>query len=221
MSSPGTTSAHRGAMRVWRALGVAVVATVPAGVLHGVAHGHTPALEAFALGILLTLALATPLVGRTARNRRTARIRSGLAIGGSQAIFHVLFSVVTGGVGTGLGGGQHLHHDPEAIRAALAGASSASVLDQAHATLTPAMLAAHALAAALTIGAVWYGEQLLAGILDAGAQQLAALGRLVARVRTAAAPSAPARLVIATDLAPRIGLRLAATLPGRAPPLAA
>ena len=212
-SPSGTGGARRsgGALVAARAWGVALVATAPAGALHGAAHGMHVPLGSLAVALVIAAAIAAPLVGRPFRSRRAGRIRSAIAITASQLFFHGFFAVATAPIGAG----GHHDHSATATRDALAAAAHgpAAVLDAP-------MLLAHAGAAAVATVALWYGEALLRGIITAGREALRGALRLGRGLDGLHLPQPP-RLRAFGELLPLLAQRTAASRFGRGPPLLA
>lgn len=195
--------------RVW---GIALVTTVPAGVLHGVAHGHTPPLIAYAVAFAIAAAISAPIVASGAGTDRSRRRRTAAAIIASQAFFHVFFAIATTPLGAALGGGHAHHGDPAAARAALT-----SFAPSEAASFDGTMFAAHALAAVVTIAAVRYGEALLTGIVTAGRRGVSRLAGLRTALAGMQLPAAPKLPVVARVVRP-LQAHCAGLLQGRAPP---
>lgn len=199
-----------------RAWGMALIATVPAGALHGVAHGMHVPLASLAVAFVIAAAIAAPLVGVRFRSRRAGRIRAAVAITASQLFFHGFFTIATAPIGGTEGGHAHHAHGDAAVRDALAGHAAhdhgpAAALDQS-------MLAAHLAAAALTTAALWYGEALLRGIVDAGRQALTGAARLARVVLAGIRLPQPPRIRPVGALLPLLAQRHALVLQGRGPP---
>ncbi|WP_448811440.1 hypothetical protein [Agromyces bauzanensis] len=116
----------------------AAVAIVLAGFSHGVAGGEAPGDVGLVFAFLVALAASVAFIGR-----RTTPVRVALAVIVSQGAFHLLFGVSAGGPDRLLVTGSG-HHQVVTVVDGVAPAAHA-----AHSDL--AMLAGHALAAALTI----------------------------------------------------------------------
>jgi hypothetical protein len=176
----------------------AVLATLFAAGAHTLAGGGPPSpffclvIAAIALPAATALARPEPSLWRTA-----------LAVGGAQALFHVVFALTGDLAGSSTG-----HHHGSVALAPLAAAE----------TVAPhgAMFVAHAAAAALTVLAVYRGERVIRSIA-------AWIPRFLRRIIAARAVIPRPRMLSARGLAPRTPSRL--TRPGpvtrRGPPTSA
>lgn len=206
----------RGPRTLIRGWAMAVVATVPAAALHGGVDGHTPSGITLLVATVLSAAVCVPLIGK-----KFTRVRSGAAILASQALFHTFFSMTgTGNVtvsGAGGTGGHHHHamHAPLTVTVQ-DGADGAGGMH-----FTGWMLAAHVLAALITVGLVWYGESLLAGILSAFGTAVANVSALAITARAILVLPKPTRIPVAAQLPRPIASRVAELVLGRAPPVCA
>ncbi|MGP3535283.1 hypothetical protein ACTU3I_10860 [Microbacterium sp. RD1] len=134
--------------RAVRGAAFAAVATVTAATAHTLAGGGAPSPLFCAVLACLLLPVTTILAGR-----RIALWRTALTIGVAQAIFHTVFAV-TGDLGTWQATGGHVHSAPAWIPHA------AALLPTAGAP----MIAAHAVAAVLTIAVVARGERVVRAV---------------------------------------------------------
>ncbi|MDN4476028.1 hypothetical protein QQX09_09200 [Demequina sp. SYSU T00192] len=193
-----------GMTRLGRAAGAAALSTFSALALHVLAGGHAPSLLAVAVPLAASFAVAAQLAGRPLGRWRLAAI-----LAASQLALHTSFSLgaVEAPALTG-----HAGHDPAALAAALG---------------TPA---AHAHAASMPLAHVLAGALTFVGIRRAGAllRALARLAALVARALLAGlslspddAPAPGRRIVPAPRASGAVVSALLASLPSRAPPVAA
>jgi len=137
--------------RLLKALAVACLSTGVALAMHVAGGGALPTPSGIAVPFILALAAGAQLAGAT-----PSRWRLAAAVTVSQAAFHVLFSWGAGAtmsVAPGLG--AHAGHDPRALALTVGGGHTM----QSH--LTPAMVAAHALAALGTYAVLRHAEALL------------------------------------------------------------
>jgi hypothetical protein len=164
--------------RAVRGLVVAAFATFTAALSHGIADGAHPPLLAVALGFAFSVLASIALLGR-----RMPRVALAAAIAVSQAFYHGLFSLFgpaapsPSTIPTGAVGYAHVHV-PMLFLPDAAGASVAAPVDSV-------MVAAHAVAAALTFWLAVYSQRLCAAV--------ASLTRLVvdALAWLAASPAEP------------------------------
>lgn len=197
----------RGPSALIRGWAMATVATVPAAALHGGVHGHAPTALTLLVAIALSAAVCVPLVGK-----KFTRFRSGAAIFASQALFHTFFSMTgTGEVTVVAATSGHAHH-------AMQGPIDISV-SGAGMDVTMWMLAAHVVAALITVGLVWYGEALVRGILGAVKSAVANLSALVLVAGATLALSPRTRIHVRGDEPRLIASRVAELIQGRAPPV--
>lgn len=183
------------ATRVLRGTIAASVATFVALMSHVAAGGALPNGLGVAVPWVLSLAVCTVLAGR-----KLSLTRMSVAVGVSQILFHSLFAV---GISSGISA-SHAHH------------SSMPIIVGESAAIDPMMWIAHAVAAFITIAALYRGEATF-GILLKVARDL--LFR--ARRRIQALPVAP-RLsppVLAEPQALRPLGWVPALTPRRGPPL--
>ncbi|MDJ1371506.1 hypothetical protein [Gulosibacter molinativorax] len=208
MTSRDETTA-RGPLTLIRGWALAIIATVPAAALHGGVDGHPPSAVSLLVATTIAAAICVPLVGK-----KFTRLRSGAAILASQALFHTFFSFAgTGQVtvsGEGTGQSHHGMHGPIDI----------TVTGSGHET-TAWMIAAHAVAAFITVGLVWYGETLLRGILGAVQTVFAGITSLAGIARATFATPRPRRLVILGSEPRLIASRVADLMQRRGPPVCA
>lgn len=152
------------ATRVVRASVAATVATFLALVSHVAGGGAMPEWLGIVVPWVLSLAICTILAGRT-----LSLVRLSVAVLASQALFHTLFVLgapAAGGLPTG-----HVH--------------GVGVLDlggDVVASPDAAMWLSHAIAAALTIAALYRGERAVRRLLSLAEQVLAEARRRLARV---------------------------------------
>lgn len=152
------------ATRVVRASVAATVATFLALVSHVAGGGVMPEWLGIVVPWVLSLAICTILAGRT-----LSLLRLSVAVLASQALFHTLFVLgapAAGGLPTG-----HVH--------------GVGVLDlggDVVASPDAAMWLSHAIAAVLTIAALYRGERAVRRLLSLAEQVLAEARRRLARV---------------------------------------
>lgn len=152
------------ATRVVRASVAATVATFLALVSHVAGGGAMPEWLGIVVPWVLSLAICTILAGRT-----LSLVRLSVAVLASQALFHTLFVLgapAAGGLPTG-----HVH--------------GVGVLDlggDVVASPDAAMWLSHAIAAVLTIAALYRGERAVRRLLSLAEQVLAEARRRLARV---------------------------------------
>lgn len=163
-----------------------------------------------ALGIVVpwvfSFMICVLLAGRT-----LSLLRLGISVAVSQFLFHTLFvlgTVTPSGVSV-----RHVHGAPLVIPAS-AGVPEAVTADAS-------MWLGHALAALLTIAALYRGERLILAARDLAAQLGRWLRRRVDHVLVLPALRLPRGLRGVFELTRTGGLVLLATLRGRAPPLSA
>lgn len=178
------------------------VAAVIAAAAHATGGGAFPPPIMLATCAALALLLCLAAAGR-----RSTPLRSLVAVGGTQALFHVVFSLTGPASAHALPG----HHHGVAITAMAGGAA---------ATPDAAMPAAHALAAVLTALAVHRGETALRGL---AASLALAFGRVWAPrpvVTPVDGPARPALAVLGAGSSPSFALVLLGALRHRGPPAA-
>lgn len=183
-------------VRGWLA---AVAVTVPAAVLHGVAHGSTPHPLALGIALALSAAICVPLVG----GARVTRPRIAIAVILAQGAYHLFFSGADTLAPAPLG---HQHHAPVVWSALPVPAGVAS---------TMTMQLAHVAAAALTIVLLCRAESLARRLCAMGRDLVDALLALAGPVsRPVTGAASPVRSV---DRAARTRLGLDVA-PARGPP---
>jgi hypothetical protein len=156
--------------RVLRGLFAGTAATVVAAASHSVADGRVPSVVGITLALFFSVIVSIALTGRA-----LSVVRLAASVVVSQLAFHVVFSTI-GGAGEVISIG---HHEQTVV----------SGLDAVtHAS--DAMWVAHAIAAAITILALRFGERAFFGMRETARMLLAALF----------APTAPQ--TVAIDRAP-------------------
>ncbi len=217
MTSTRSARALRGAL-------AAIVSTFVALLSHVAGGGEVPGL----LGILVPLVLATavcvPLAGR-----RLSVIRVSASVIASQVMFHALFvlgsagnasaSSATGGAGhTGhVGhGGQGASVAPLLIATPPGGISAGGIPAGAPAHAHATMWAAHALAAVVTILAVYQGERVVRRLRTLAVALVRVLLPVVSAIPVPS--SAAARTIVDTVSLPRSLSVYPATRSHRGPP---
>ncbi|GAA1667181.1 hypothetical protein [Microbacterium lacus] len=166
------------AIRTLRGGIAAAVAIEVALLSHVLAGGAAPDALLVALTFVVSWIVCLALAGR-----RLSLVRLALAVGLSQFAFHAAFSVLGTPQAAAASGGVHAHH--------------AMTMDAApHATAMvaadPLMWAAHALAAVVTIAALYRGERAVRALLE----PLVTLVRAVVHV-VMVTPARPRRLAAA------------------------
>lgn len=166
------------AIRTLRGGIAAAVAIEVALLSHVLAGGAAPDALLVALTFAVSWIVCLALAGR-----RLSLVRLALAVGLSQFAFHAAFSVLGTPQAAAASGGAHAHH--------------AMTMDAApHATAMvaadPLMWAAHALAAVVTIAALYRGERAVRALLE----PLVTLVRAVVHV-VMVTPARPRRLAAA------------------------
>ncbi|MEV1129048.1 hypothetical protein [Agromyces sp. NPDC049794] len=191
------------ATQLARGATTAAIALFLAAFSHGVAAGEAPGGVGLVFASLVALAASVALIGR-----RTTPVRVALAVIVSQGAFHLLF-----GVGAGSGGSLVVsgtgHHQVVTIADGAATAAHSEHADVA-------MLAAHALAAVLTIVYLLAAEGVVWRALAGSARRLVV--RLTGAVALApVVVTVPGPAVDATPALPRSRL-LNSALRYRGPP---
>lgn len=166
------------AIRTLRGGIAAAVAIEVALLSHVLAGGAAPDALLVALTFVVSWIVCLALAGR-----RLSLVRLALAVGLSQFAFHAAFSLLGTPQAAAASGGAHAHH--------------AMTMDAApHATAMvaadPLMWAAHALAAVVTIAALYRGERAVRALLE----PLVTLVRAVVHV-VMVTPARPRRLAAA------------------------
>lgn len=190
--------------RVSRGLAAAVFATIAAAVSHTLAGGDAPST----VGLVLALAFSA-MVSIALTGRRLSLPRLAAAVVSSQFAFHTLFGTMGAGSGVVVSSGHH-----EAL--SLAEGASA-VTTHAHGT-DAWMWTAHAVAAALTILALRYGERAFWALRDTAALFLARILRALPQVPVAVHTDAHRR-VPGAAFVPRLVILLRSCLLFRGPPV--
>ncbi|UCR87948.1 hypothetical protein [Mycetocola spongiae] len=142
--------------RLARGASAAGVATFVALLSHISAGAPMPG----ALGVIAPLMLSIPVCVFLA-GRRLSALRVSLAVVISQFLFHTLFILGAGGGTATAPAGAHAHHGPVLVT------GSTESLHAGH--VGPGMWAAHALAASLTVIAIYRGEAALRALLTLAA----------------------------------------------------
>ena len=190
------------AARLARGWVTGAFATVVAAVLHVAAGGVAPSALALVLGLVFAGLLGTALTGR-----RPSLPRLAIAVGLSQAAFHLGFSVI--GAGDGVATATSGHHASVAFTAA-AGMPRAAHNDG------PLMWVAHVAAGALTIAFLVGAERALWRMLSSAARLVASAFRSPSVVGL----PRPARGSMASSLPRRAASALlSTTLSRRGPPV--
>lgn len=196
------------ATQLARGAAAAAVAVFLAAFSHGVAAGEAPGWVGLVLSAVFALGVSVALLGR-----RGGPVRTVLAVGSSQAVFHLLFSLGTGDA-TVLevsGAGHHQH-------VAVAQTAGESVATAAHAHGDAAMLAGHVLAGVATV-------LYLLAVEAAAWRALSRAVRGFVRSVTAVDAPAPVALPLAPAARPAVerarlrGRALLAQLRHRGPPV--
>ncbi|MDK8433450.1 MULTISPECIES: hypothetical protein [unclassified Brevibacterium] len=217
--------------RARRGSAAAGFATFVALTSHVIGGGALPTL----MGVLVPLVLST-LVCVLLAGRRLSLPRLSLSVVASQSLFHLLFSVFTpmaGAAGPTNAVERHaMHHGGAAsmpgsmagahgAMSGMSGSMSSSGADAmaAHSHTSPAMLAAHLVAAVLTIAMIYWSEVL--------PERIGSFVRLVVRallpspVRPIPVPSRPMRHLGVVDVLPRHLGVLRSPVLTRGPPVTA
>jgi hypothetical protein len=192
--------------RVSRGLAATSFAILLAAMSHVIAGAETPSLLAIIVTILVALPLSVALAGvRLSITRLTALVLA------SQALFHFSFAMI-GSQGLSTLADSEAAHTSHTMSAM----GSASVIDAAtmSATSAAAMWFAHAVAAAVTVVALTYGERAAVALLTV---VLAALAALRSYRLTLADGWATLKSPVAVDAHP-IALRVTRTHSRRGPP---
>ncbi|WP_345802036.1 hypothetical protein AAIB33_02725 [Microbacterium sp. AZCO] len=176
-AAPASRRAAR-QVRALRGAAAASVATIVAATAHTLAGGGAPP----PLLVLAVALLASPIAVLLA-GRRLALWRLALTVVASQVLFHASFAVASGATGTTI---AHAHH-----------ADLLQLTPAAVATWPPdpLMLLGHAVAAAVTVAALYRGERMLRA-LARGILRLVRL-RLEAPRPWLPRSLAPARVIVA------------------------
>ncbi|GAA5147115.1 hypothetical protein GCM10025768_06640 [Microbacterium pseudoresistens] len=185
MRTPRAVRAARGGAAATLATFVSLLSHVAAG---GAMPGWLGVVAPWLFSVLVCLVIA---------GRRLSAVRLSAAVVVSQALFHVLF-VLGSGSSTALVG--HSHHGAVALAASGSGGTALDVALRGE----PLMWAAHAIAAILTVVALYRGERMLVLLSYTARSVTAWLSRLVAvvlapvviRPRRVATTPRPSRVVL-------------------------
>jgi hypothetical protein len=192
------------AARAGRGVAAAVVATFLATVSHASVGSQLPPAMNVGIALLLAAPVCVLLAGRT-----MSWWRLSAAVVLSQALFHGILTLDLRGDGAAAGGAHH------GGATALFDATATHEV-AAHASHSPWMWAAHALAAVVTIVALGRGERVVQAIARFFIAALSVLRPLRGLgPRTDAVPTAPAPLLLTTAMTVLSPMR------HRGPPLAA
>lgn len=197
-------TSSREPLRLVRGAAAATVTTAMALTGHLLGGGELPALLGIAITWWLAVTACTVLAGT-----RFSLLRLGAAVLGSQALFHALFAVTTGGSGTVTmvdpPGSQLYHHQHTLTTAAGTASAHAGHLAQigdaasTHAAhglvMDPRMLLGHVLAGLLTTVLLHRGERFLFRAFGAARRLIGVLGRLPAPAAPVLVPAARPRPV--------------------------
>lgn len=189
------TEAIGGPERFGKAACAAAAATAGTLLAHLAGGGDWPHPAAVLAAMCLSMLLGLPLCGRA-----VSAARLSLLVLAGQLVFHLLFSLAaprsTGVLVTVTGHPQdaavdlHAEHASGSGHAMLALTADGGPLLQHLLHLTPAMLLAHGVAAALTVAVLWRGEQAFARLVLAAGRSLRRLLGL-ARIRPGEVPDHP------------------------------
>jgi len=197
-------TSSREPLRLVRGAAAATVTTAVALTGHLLGGGELPAPLGIAITWWLAVTACTVLAGT-----RFSLLRLGAAVLGSQALFHALFVVATGGSGTVTmvdpPGSQLYHHQHTLTTAGGAAGAHAGHLAQigdaasTHAAhglvMDPRMLLGHVLAGLLTTLLLHRGERFLFRAFGAARRLIGVLGRLPAPAAPVLVPAARPRPV--------------------------
>ena len=171
------------AAQLARGTATASVAVVLAAFSHGIAGREAPGMVGLALAAVVAVGASVAFVGR-----RSTPLRTALAVLVSQAAFHLLFGVGATGGGTLVATGSG-HHQTLTLAEGAATITAQPAGHPGHADA--AMLAGHAIAAALTIAYLLVLERAVWLSLTAAAR------RFVLRLTTTTEPVAVAGVATA------------------------
>lgn len=188
---------HTRAMRVLRGIAAALFATFAAALSHQLAGGVAPSVFGMAVSFTLSITICTLLAGRT-----VSLSRLSIAIVSSQAMYHLLFSVMLAPDGIA-------PHNMSTMTFDFTSAAQAA---------DSAMSLSHLAAAAVTVLAVRYAEVALWGLLITARLFVSRLLRVVVPVSLR---SARLRLPQLAPLLARFAQRFLSTMRYRGPPAAA
>lgn len=195
-------TSSREPLRLVRGAAAATVTTAMALTGHLLGGGELPALLGIAITWWLAVTACTVLAGS-----RFSLLRLGAAVLGSQALFHSLFVVTTGGSGNVTmvdpPGSQLYHHQhtlttavtaPSTHAGHLAEIGDAASTHAAHGlVMDPRMLLGHVLAGLLTTVLLHRGERFLFRAFGAARRLIGVLGRLPAPAAPVLVPAARPR----------------------------
>lgn len=202
------------APRVARGVLAASIATFAALLSHVVAGGELPGWTGIVVPWVLSVTVCTLLAGRA-----LSALRLGIAVAVSQLLFHTLFVVGSAAappVGARAGHAHHGSHDLLTLASSSVDTAGAAVPSTLAAD--PAMWASHALAAAVTFGALYRGEQAARALLRAARELVAWAHRALSRHRVPLiAAVRPVPVVVTATWVPVL-LRLLPALCRRGPP---
>lgn len=203
MGTPAPTTPRRpvrGAARLLRGTGGAAAITTLAAALHSAATaGPLPGVGLLLFSAVLAAPLCTLLAGRALSLWRTAA-----AVAGAQGLYHGLYALSGGAhavsVAPGVGAAHAGHVTAGAGGRALVVHASGAASDHA-AGHGPGMLAAHVLAAVLTVAVLRHGERMVVAVAER-VLEATPLGRLLVALAHVVAPAprsvrrrAPRRIV--------------------------
>lgn len=197
-------TSSREPLRLVRGAAAATVTTAVALTGHLLGGGELPALLGIAITWWLAVTACTVLAGT-----RFSLLRLGAAVLGSQALFHALFVVTTGGSGTVTmvdPPGSQLYHHQHTLTTAdgaagahaghLAPIGGAASTHAAHGlVMDPRMLLGHVLAGLLTTLLLHRGERFLFRAFGAARRLIGVLGRFPAPAAPVLVPAARRRPV--------------------------
>lgn len=149
---------------------VASIATFTALLSHVLAGGAVPGLPGIVAPWVLAVAVSTLLAGRN-----LSRVRVALSVVASQLLFHTLF--VMGAPSAGAAS-MTMHSHMHGAMTAMPGGTDSTV---AALSADPWMWAAHGIAAAVTIGALYRGERAVRVLLELARDLRAWAQRAVSR----------------------------------------
>lgn len=97
------------AARLLRGAVLGTVATLLAAVSHLLGGGHAPSALALVVGVVFATFVGTVAVGRVATGRRVGVVRTAIAVGITQFVFHIGFALLGSGAAVSATG-AHRHH---------------------------------------------------------------------------------------------------------------
>lgn len=183
----------------------ASIATFVALLSHVSGGGTAPSWIGILVPLVVSVLVCTALAGRS-----LSLTRLGVAVLGSQALFHLLFVLGTFGPSAKTGTGHAHHHD--AAMSMTMETSDMTVVSTAGAS----MWIAHAVAALITVAALYRGERAVLRLRDVARQMVAWVRRAAAftipsfvlvprRVQAVAVSLPPALLVLFVSVSRRRG----------------